>query len=84
MCMSCYESMQTGPPGVIRQESQLRTTDSEGDLVHLGENQYSPLTVSEEAEDDGDDSTEESDAEEDACERGEETMEFDHPDEEEL
>ena len=66
-CRAMYESMQTGPPGVIRQESKARSTDSEGEL---GESQYSPLTVSGEAEDDEDDSAEESDAEDNACERG--------------
>ena len=79
--MSCYESMHTGPPGVIRQESKSRSTDSEGDLR---ENQYIPLTVSEEAEDDDDDSVKEVDAEDYACEGVEETVEFDHPDKEEL
>ena len=52
MCKPCYESMQTGPPRVIRQDAKAIISDSEGEL---GDNHYSPLSVSEEAEDDTDD-----------------------------
>ena len=70
MCMSCYESMQIGPPGVIKQE--------------IGDNQYIPLMVSGEAGGDEEDSEEESEANDDDCEKGEEIVEFEHQDEEEL
>jgi hypothetical protein len=73
--------MQMGPPVVIKQETHTRSTDSDG---ILGDNQYIPLTVSGEAGGEDEDSEEEYEANEDDCEKGEETVEFKHQDEEEL
>ena len=67
MCTTCYESMQIGPPVLIKQEMQIRSTDSNGSL---GYNQYSPLTVSGEAGVEDEDSDEEYEAKDDVCEKG--------------
>jgi hypothetical protein len=50
----------------------------------LGDNQYSPLTVSGEAGGEDEDNDEEYEAKDDVCEKGEETVEFRHQDKEEL
>ena len=73
--------MQIGPPGVIKQETHTRSTDSDR---NLGDNQYIILTVSGEAGGDNEDSKEESEANDDDCEKGEETVEFEHQEEDEL
>jgi hypothetical protein len=78
LCTKCYESMQTGPPVAIKQEMHIRRTDND---ESLGDNQYSPLTASGEAGGEDEDSDEEYEANDNVCEKGEETVEFRHQDE---
>ena len=73
--------MQTGPPVAIKQEMHIQRADNDGSL---GDNQYSPLTVSGEAGGEDEDSDEEYEAKDEVFEKGEETVELRHQDEEKL